>query len=114
MIPLNKISLPDTSRNRWGNWHLKRDTWELEYVRHFPNRHAIYYWINLEEINTCGAMLDWVFQLSSKTWMSLEDRADLIEAFREIFDPQANLCSFRGNREIDAPRYLRERYKELP
>jgi hypothetical protein len=55
-------------------------------------------------------MLDWIFQLSAKRWMTAEDTTDLIEAFREIFDPQAHLCSFGMTREIDARSYLREKY----
>lgn len=94
-----------TNRDQWGNWRLRKDNWTLVYA---PNG----YEIDLEEICTCGAMLDWIFQLcGAKQWMSVRDGADLIEAFRQIFNPQANMCSYRGQREINAPKFLRERYQ---
>lgn len=105
LTPLKKMLLP--KNEGWGNWHLKTSNWTLIYVRNG----GILYEIDLEEINTCGAMLDWIFQLSAKRWMSRQDTADLIEAFRTIFNPQANMCSYRGQREINAPKFLRERYQ---
>lgn len=97
-----------TDRHRWGNWQLKKYNWTLVYNLDFER-----YEIDLEKINTCGAMLDFIFQLvGGKTWMTVQDGTDLIEAFRAIYDPQANLCSFHSNKTIDAPRFLRERFKE--
>jgi len=101
------IALTEKKRTQWGNWHLKKSNWTLVY-RHDG---STFYEIDLEGISTCGAMLDWIFQLAgNKTWMSTEDSADLIDAFRDIFHPQRNLCSFGSNNRIDAPRFLRERY----
>ena len=69
----------------------RKSDWTLVYTRD-----RIDYEIDLQEINTCGAMLDWIFQLlGRKTWMTVEDGADLIEAFRTIFHPQKNLCYCR-------------------
>lgn len=96
------------NRDQWGNWKLCKGDWTLVYIRNG-------YLIDLEEINTCGSMLDWIFQLcGAKSWMSDRDSLDLIEAFRAIFDPQANMCSFRGQRPINAPQFLRERYQVQP
>ena len=102
------IALTEKKRTQWGNWHLKKRNWTLLY----QNNGSTYYEIDLEGISTCGAMLDWIFQLcGNKTWMSAEDSADLIDAFRDIFNPQRHFCSFGSTNAIDAPRFLRERYQ---
>lgn len=112
LTPLKQIRLPIRNRERWGNWHLDKSNWSLVYVR---GNGRVIYSIDLEGIDGPGAMLDWLFQLcGAKVWMSLHDTADLIEAFRDIFDPQYNLCPYRGSREINAPQYLRERYGVQP
>jgi hypothetical protein len=64
------LALPDAKTKRqWGNWLLETSDWTLVYIE--PNgRSWPTYEIDLEEINTCGARLDWIFQLKHKTWMS--------------------------------------------
>jgi hypothetical protein len=98
---------------RWGHWKLRKSDWTLVHTGRYPNGYRIGYEIDLEEICTSAVMLDWIFQLiGAKTWMTVQDGADLIQAFREIFHPQANLCSWGGSLKIDAPRFLRERFRE--
>ena len=56
-------------------------------------------------------MLDFIIQVQQKTWSipTIVDR--LIEAFNDIFQPQATLCSFGKDKRIDAPAFLEERLK---
>lgn len=108
LTAIQKLRLPNQNNEKWGNWHLKTSNWTLIYARNG----GILYEIDLEQIHTSAALLDWLFQLHAKRWMSNEDMRDLIEAFREIFDPQANLCSYREQRKINAPQFLRQRYQE--
>jgi hypothetical protein len=69
------------------------------------------YGVDLETIDSSSQMLDWIFQLvGAKTWMTIEDGADLIAAFRSIFNPQANLCSWGRSHTINPRRFLRERF----
>lgn len=51
------------------------------------------YEIDLEKIKTSASMLDWIFQLQAKSWVSDESLADLIMFFRVLFRPQGTLCS---------------------
>jgi hypothetical protein len=85
--------------------------WTLVYIEDGGYRRRLYE-IDLEEINTCGQMLDWIFQLNHKTWMTFQDKADLLGASDSIFDPQKNLCSFGSTKQIDAPTFLRDRYRD--
>jgi len=50
------------------------------------------YYIPLDRCRTSAEVLDWIFQISHKTWCTPETLADLIEAFRVVVDPQARLC----------------------
>lgn len=106
----------DAARRRerrcWGRWHL--DTNTLELIATDTHGRGIYF-IDLERMGTSAAVLDWIFQVTGKTWCSRKDAGDLIAALRDILDPQARLCSFAcssggdGTR-IDATRILRARY----
>lgn len=72
-------------RTRWGNWRLSKRT-----LMHVPTR----YWVDLDSMITSAACLDWIMQLTAKTWMSPQDKVDLIEAIRATVNPQAHLCSW--------------------
>jgi hypothetical protein len=69
----------------WGRWKLNGagDRWSLD-IQH--------YYILLDEIHTNAEMNDWIFQLAGKTWVTAEDLGNLVLAFEDIFEPQANLC----------------------
>lgn len=54
------------------------------------------YQIDLERCNTPAEMLDWIFQVHSKTWATPAILAGLLQALYDVIDPQASLCSF-GN-----------------
>jgi hypothetical protein len=64
------------------------------------------YEIDLESVNTSAQMLDWIFQVTAKTWHTDEDTAGLIAAFRDLFDPQANLCSCGMSYKINPKKLL--------
>jgi Uma2 family endonuclease len=103
---------PESDPDRWGNWQLRSHNWTLVHTGRYPTGGAIHYEIDLEKINTADAMLNWIFHLcGGKTWMTAQDCADLIEAFRSIFHPQQNLLGHCSHQPIDASEFLRERYK---
>ena len=118
---INKVKLPGThvfspfdvempepvNGDRWGYWEL--DTTELT-LTFDPSDHGREYWIRLDTINTSAQMLDWIFQLSGKTWMTPKDRADLLDAFEDILDPQATLCSGGESKTLNAKEYLRKKF----
>lgn len=51
------------------------------------------YEIDLETCTSSAKILDWIFQIESKTWCTPELLHDLIRIFRIILDPQGNHCS---------------------
>ena len=87
---------------RWGAWEL--DAKRLALV-HAPDG----YEVDLEDINSSAAMLDWIFQI--ERWATPQELADLLQALRDIFHPQATLCSGGADKRIDGPaRFLQGRF----
>jgi hypothetical protein len=75
----------------WGRFTFDREVFVL--------RHTLYgREIDLEDCTSSARAMDWIFQISNKTWMSTEDRGQLLEALQDLLRPQANLCSFGRDR----------------
>ena len=83
-------------------WRLEKLNWTLVHTRNNGN-----YEIVLQDMTAAGPMLDWIFQVSAKTWATREDIGDLIEALDTIFHPQATLCS---GKSINSSEFLGKRY----
>ena len=90
---------------RWGHWRLNRENWTLGF---WPTPHATIYEVDIEFMNTSAVMLDWIFQVRTHTWATRADMGDLLHALDELFYPQANLCSHRASKTMNAKEYLRK------
>jgi hypothetical protein len=86
----------------WGNWRFDAKTLILKNVQYN-------YQIDLEECDTSANMLDWIFQLCGKTWMTPDDLGHLVQALDDVLRPQANLCSFGTDKKLDVRKYLAQR-----
>lgn len=88
---------------RWGKWQLTAnltlvfDRWKYE--------------IDLERIDMCAEMLDWIFQLAPKRFISNADLGHFVRALNEIFCPQHNLCGMGREHPFNAAEYLRRLLK---
>ena len=82
------ISLPSQECSSWGRWRLHPKQLVLVFE---DDRRS--YEIDLERLRSSAGMLDWIFQVRQKIWATPQVLSDLLAAFRDIFDPQANLCS---------------------
>ena len=86
---------------RWGDWHLEVGNLTLVLRSGHDN-----YEIDLEQINDSAQMLDWIFQLRTKTWVTNDIIGDLLSAFQDIFCPQATICGGGQNTTINATEHL--------
>lgn len=86
MTPLRDIERRKIP-TQWGKWHLNQTHNALE----FHNPHVVYY-IDLDRMKTAAACLDWIFQVSQKSWMTNEDRGNMLLAIQDTVCPQAYLC----------------------
>ena len=75
---------------RWGNWMLKGNR-TLEH--RIKGSTFVRYYIDLDRMQTSAECLDWIFQIHRKSWITDQDRADLLHAIQDIINPQAALCS---------------------
>lgn len=85
--------MPD-EKGRWGAWVFNPKNLTL---RHEPED----YEIDLEEIHSSAAILDWIFQVQNKTWGTAFNMHNLLRALNDILDPQANYCSFEQDKRAD-------------
>jgi hypothetical protein len=77
--------------------------------------HREWYWIDLERCVTPAQLLDWVFQVQGKTWMTPELLRVTVEALDCALYPQATLCSCgipKNIRKSDLRRLVEGRLRE--
>jgi hypothetical protein len=86
----------------WGEWTLDTERFCLVYkaqpvLRGEGSRQYTgffgHYEIDIERIRRSSGMLDWIFQINGKSWANARVTKDLVNAFDDVFHPQANLCS---------------------
>ena len=94
-------------RKRFGGWRLDEEGlcvfWRDEQDREL-------YWIPLERCRTSAAVLDWIIQISKKTWAADAVVAGLVRILDDTLDLQPRLCSLGLERgPIDVRGLLRRR-----
>ena len=100
-------------KNNWGRWKYNPETHCLEITKYIGN---IKYWyeVDLIRCNKSSKLLDWIYQVQGKSWISPDDVADLIYAVDDILgDVQSKLCSNGSNKEFDVKQYLSENIDPL-
>jgi hypothetical protein len=90
---------------RWGVWRLEKSNSTLCHAR----RSSFY--VELDTITTTGQMLDSIFEVSQKSWVTREDVGNLVDALDALFDPRQNFCPGGASRAINATELLRQRVK---
>lgn len=96
-IPSKRLIFP--TGTQWGAWTLHAN---------YTLTHSVGYEIDLEQFDTSAEMLDTIFQVTQKTWCTAQDAKDFLEAIRDLFNPQATLCSFGVDRKFNASRHIKK------
>ncbi|MBV2182053.1 MAG: hypothetical protein KUL86_12590 [Castellaniella sp.] len=91
----------------WGDWQLV-DKPQFMLVNKEQG-----YEISFSDMHGSAAVLDWIFQLHGKLWMSPKSMHDLLSALSDILEPQANYCSMGQDQPADGVA-LAKRYWENP
>tara|TARA_Y100000114_G_scaffold120772_1_gene115800 strand:+ start:375 stop:836 length:462 start_codon:yes stop_codon:yes gene_type:complete len=105
-------------RKQWGYWIFRSSNLVLELQ---TKRGGWAYEIDLERINSTAEMLDWIFQLNHKNRFgesiygneNQDLIGDLIQAFDDIFKPQANCCSRGKEKEFSGSELAKAYAKKL-
>jgi len=80
-------------RTRWGRWRLDA---KVRVLAFYENGRWLYE-VDLDRCRTCAELLDWIYQLHGKRWLSDRDLRDFLNAVDDVVDGvQAKYCSF-GN-----------------
>ncbi|MFH1629661.1 MAG: hypothetical protein ABIE47_13180 [Pseudomonadota bacterium] len=64
------------------------------------------YQVDLERCNTSAEVLDWIIQISKKTWATDEILSDLVRQLDQCLHLQKNLCSCGVDKRFNARRWL--------
>ena len=71
------------------------------------------YEVDLERCTTPAQVLDWIVQVSKKTWATDAIVADLVRALDDLLDMQGTLCPFGQARSVNVKRLLAGRGVQL-
>ena len=83
---MQKRRIETIRRAKFGPWK-----WDIE--RGVLVHEHSHYEVDLERMTSSAELLDWIFQLEGKTWMTREAMGHFIEAIQFIVHPQGTLCS---------------------
>jgi hypothetical protein len=104
VMELDNPGYKERIKNRkWGPWKFDKDTMVLI--------HDIGKEIDIERYDKSSEMLDDIFRVFNCSWVTKDDIWFLLLAYREIFNPQACLCSYGGDHRIN-PTAMIERFIE--
>ena len=67
--------------------------------------------IDMTRMINSAQVLDWIFHLDGKGWVTPKIIAEFLEAVRFLIDPQENLCSWGENKTFDAKKHLKRLFK---
>jgi hypothetical protein len=96
---------PPRHGDRWGPWVYQARSRALIHE-------DVGYPIELDDCTSCAALLDVVFHVSLKAWMSREAIGHLVQALQDLLEPMANLCSCGiDHGPFDAKRWLKARHR---
>ena len=103
ILTFNKIMKGKKICDKWGPWRFEDN---LVLVNGED------YEIDLEQINSSAKMLDWIFQINGK---GREEFCvtSLVQAFRDIFKPQSNCCSFGADKQFSGSKLAKEYRSKL-
>lgn len=90
-------------KESYGRWRYDPDRIVLVYVGDEGREE---YEVDPEECTTSAKTLDFIAQVSRKTWASREDVGNLVAALDDLLDIQSNLCSFGEDKRIADVRAL--------
>lgn len=60
------------------------------------------YYVEISRCNSSAEILDWIIQVSKKTWVTDNILASLVRRLDHYIDLQANVCSYGRDGKVDA------------
>lgn len=92
------LDMPDPdAAGTWGNWRYEESTNEIVF------KDEMIYAVDLDTCKTSAGVLDWIFQVHKKRFITDADMRDLLRALRAIVHPQQTLCSVGVEQSAKTP-----------
>ena len=91
-------------RTRWGNWFYFQKRFALTYQ---PEARS--YSVDLDKCRNSAEVLDWMLQVTHKTWMTPKGACDFVQAITDVLYPQGNICSGGTDKTIEPREVARSR-----
>lgn len=79
------VRRPPEDGTRWGPWTYLAATKELKHDHH--------YFVDLEDMETSAAVLDWIAQVAGKGWITDADLGALVRGIDALLHLQSTRCS---------------------
>jgi len=93
-------------KTTWGQWLLDKETLVLRHKE-------ILYEIYLDECKSSAQILDWIIQVSQKSWATDDDIGELVRALDDILNIQGHFCGGGQRREADSKKLAEANVKRL-
>ena len=74
--------MKETDNEEWGNWQISR-TIRSSVCSYIEHKDCVGYYICTGDIKNSKDVVDWLFHMMDKTWISTEDLGNLVKVFRE-------------------------------
>ena len=94
------------NKTTWGGWALDKDTLVL---RHKGTNYEVY----LDECNNSAQILDWIVQVSQKSWSTNDVIGELVRALDDILGIQGHFCGSGQSREANSKEIAEAYIKRL-
>lgn len=109
LTELLKMDFRVGDKQIWGKWQY--DAKRLVLVYRDPRNRNWDYEVDLEECYTASEVLDWIAQLSAKTWATREDIGYLVQALDEILLLQNDIVHLPNGIRLNIKSHLKKRTK---
>ena len=97
------------STSEWGHWSYDSIQFTLTYWNE-PHE----YEVDLDRCRTSAEVLDWVFQVSHKEWMTPEGIRDFLLALDDLLRPHGTLCPGGQDKAINPREVAKAQGYEVP
>lgn len=81
-----------------GRWSFRSDNLTVELDGSGPGRG---YCIDLERMRSSAEVLDWISQVTEKSWATAEDIGALVRMINAWLPLQSNVCGYGKDHRID-------------
>jgi len=93
-------------KQSWGDWVLEKETLVL---KHKGTDYEVY----LDECNNSAQILDWIIQVSQKSWATNDVIGELVRALDDILNIQGHFCGSGISHEANSKEIAQDYVKGL-